>query len=116
MFPSSRTSALAQRALGALRVTRSFLMLEDDYDVDWEVDPNEHSHASHPHRVPLRGRLRDRGRRPGAAVHQVQPCLSPVAPVAACRGLAPRVDCGHAAADPVHDHAGGRRWRTRSGR
>ena len=46
MFPSSRTSPLAQRALGALRLTRSFLMLEDDYDVDWEVDRDEHSRRS----------------------------------------------------------------------
>src|SRR5271169_1566676 len=43
MFPSSRTSALAQRALDALRLTRSFLLLEDDHDVDWEVDTGESS-------------------------------------------------------------------------
>src|SRR5664280_3522333 len=55
MFPSSRTSTLAQRALGALRLTRSFLLLEDDYDVDWEVDRDEALTQAHPHRVPLRG-------------------------------------------------------------
>ena len=59
MFPTARTSTLAQRALGALRLTRSFLLLEDDYDVDWEVDQNEHLQAPHPHRAPLRGRRRD---------------------------------------------------------
>jgi hypothetical protein len=80
MFPQARTSTLAQRALGALRLTRSFLLLEDDYDVDWEVDPNEHSRAPHPHRVPLRGRIRDR--RPGAVAMREQVCLTPVGDVA----------------------------------
>jgi len=42
MLPSLRTS-LAQRALGALGLTRSFLLLEDDYDVDWEVDGRNES-------------------------------------------------------------------------
>ena len=41
MFPSAKNSKLAQRTLGALRLTRSFLLLEDDYDVDWEVDWDE---------------------------------------------------------------------------
>jgi hypothetical protein len=76
MFPSSRTSRLAQRALGALRLTRSFLMLEDDYDVDWEVDPDEHSQAPHPHRVPLRASLP--ARRSGAPAPVTHVCLSPV--------------------------------------
>ena len=55
MFSSPRTSTLAQRALGALRLTRSFLLLEDDYDVDWEVDQDEPRVSAHPHRAPLRG-------------------------------------------------------------
>src|SRR5439155_5587100 len=55
MFPSVRTSALAQRALGALRLTRSFLLLEDDHEVDWEVDENEPSACAAMRRTPLRG-------------------------------------------------------------
>jgi len=76
MFYSSRTSPLAQRALGALRLTRSFLTLEDDYDVDWEVDPNEHLQAPHPHRAPLRERAR--ARRPGQPAARDHACLTPV--------------------------------------
>jgi hypothetical protein len=76
MFCSSRTSPLAQRALGALRLTRSFLLLEDDYDVDWEVDPNEHLQAPHPHRAPLRGRTRVR--RQGQPAPTAHVCLCPV--------------------------------------
>ncbi|HEY2437368.1 MAG TPA: hypothetical protein VGH93_09310 [Solirubrobacteraceae bacterium] len=76
MFPSARTSTLAQRALDALRLTRSFLTLEDDYDVDWEVDRNEPSQTIHPHRAPLRERRR--ARRPGEAAAVVSVCLSPV--------------------------------------
>ena len=41
MFSLAPTSKLAQRALGALRLARSFLLLEDDYDVDWEVGQDE---------------------------------------------------------------------------
>ena len=41
MFATARAPTLAQRTLGALRLTRSFLLLEDDYDVDWEVDLDE---------------------------------------------------------------------------
>jgi hypothetical protein len=76
VFPSSRTSRLAQRALGALRLTRSFLLLEDDYDVDWEVDPNGHSQAPHPHRVALRASLP--ARRPGTPAPANHVCLCPV--------------------------------------
>ena len=77
MFPSSRNRPIAQRALDALRLTRSFLMLEDDYAVDWEVDWSEPSDGSHPHRVPLRkGFVR---RRPGEPVQRPQLCLSPIA-------------------------------------
>ena len=75
MFSSLRTSPLAQRALGALDLARSFLMLEDDYDVDWEVDWNEPSVPVHPHRVPLRRRFD--GRRPGRTVPTDHVCLTP---------------------------------------
>jgi hypothetical protein len=78
MFSSPRTSKLAQRALGALRLTRSFLLLEDDYDVDWEVDPNEHYRAPHPHRAPLRSP--ERSRRPGSSIPRDHACLTPVTP------------------------------------
>jgi hypothetical protein len=75
MFPSS-SSSLARRALGALRLTRSFLMLEDDYSVDWEVDWDEPSGEAHPHRAPLRGGFVRR--RPGEPATAPQPCLSPI--------------------------------------
>jgi hypothetical protein len=76
MFPPARTSTLAQRALDALRLTRSFLLLEDDHDVDWEVDQDEHSQVIHPHRAPLRGR---RGpRRPGQPAAAPHVCLCPI--------------------------------------
>jgi hypothetical protein len=84
MFPSRKNSTLAQRTLGALRLTRSFLLLEDDYDVDWEVDLDESLTQKHPHRVPLRGpgsrsrRLAGDGRRPGELPAADHPCLSPV--------------------------------------
>ena len=80
MFPSANSS-LARRALDALRLTRSFLTLEDDYAVDWEVDWDEPAReAPHPHRVPLRGgSVR---RRPGEPVPGAQPCLTPIAPAA----------------------------------
>jgi hypothetical protein len=85
MFASARTSTLAQRTLGALRLTRSFLLLEDDYDVDWEVDRDETLTQTHPHRVPLRGpRRRSRTvashRRAGQRVPAQHICLSPVNP------------------------------------
>ena len=76
MFPSARNSPLAQRAFSALRLARSFLLLEDDYDVDWEVDPDEHSQAPHPHRVPLRASLP--ARRAGTPAPANHVCLCPV--------------------------------------
>ncbi len=51
MFSSPRTSTLAQRVARCRSAsTRSFLLLEDDYDVDWEVDRDERcgGHASAP--------------------------------------------------------------------
>ncbi len=75
MFSSLRTSPLAQRTLGALDLARSFLMLEDDYGVDWEVDRNEPDTPVHPHRAPLRRGFR--ARRAGAIAPPVQECISP---------------------------------------
>ena len=76
MFPSRRHSTLAQRTLDVLRLTRAFLLLEDDRDVDWEVDQDERAQALHPHRVALRRRLR--GRRPGEPLPRPQACLCPI--------------------------------------
>ncbi|HSZ13771.1 MAG TPA: hypothetical protein VK790_07035 [Solirubrobacteraceae bacterium] len=84
MFPSSRTSAFRQRAFDALGRARSFLMLEDDYDVDWEVDQDELARIDHPHRAPLRGSLGRR--RPGQLPHAPQVCISPVVHEATGRG------------------------------
>jgi hypothetical protein len=78
MFPSSRTSTLAQRTLDALRLTRSFLLLEDDHHVDWEVDRDEPNTSAHPHRAPLR--VRAPSRRPGQAPPAPQHCVSPLGP------------------------------------
>jgi hypothetical protein len=81
MFPSSRTSAIAQRALGAARLARSFLLLEDDCDVDWEVDQDQRDELEHPHRAQLRNRAmaeRLTRRRPGQLRPPEQPCLSPI--------------------------------------
>lgn len=41
MFSRIDTPPLARRLLEALHLIRSFLLLEDDYDVDWEVDQDE---------------------------------------------------------------------------
>jgi hypothetical protein len=76
MFPRPKNSTLAQRALGALRLTRSFLLLEDDHEVDWEVDQDERAQAGHPHRTALRGRLSRR--RPGQPPPGPHVCVSPV--------------------------------------
>jgi hypothetical protein len=82
MFATATTSKLAQRSLGALRLTRSFLLLEDDYDVDWEVDSNEPLTQIHPHRVMLRGpgrrSRRCPSRRSGEVPSRGLACLTPV--------------------------------------
>jgi hypothetical protein len=82
MFPSTPKNKLAQRALGALRVARSFLLLEDDYEVDWEVGQDERTAVPHPHRAPLRGGWRGRGGGPpgrgAGGGPRPQACLSPV--------------------------------------
>jgi hypothetical protein len=78
MFPTANKPKLAQRALDALRVARSFLLLEDDYDVDWEVDQDEPNRVPHPHRAPLRGRVYER--RAGQVAAAKHLCLSPLEP------------------------------------
>jgi hypothetical protein len=83
MFASAKTSTLAQRTLGALRLTRSFLLLEDDYEVDWEVDRDEDLTQTHPHRAPLRGpgsRFRRAAprRRLGEGAPAQNVCISPL--------------------------------------
>ncbi|HEY2537391.1 MAG TPA: hypothetical protein VGI24_10460 [Solirubrobacteraceae bacterium] len=105
MFPRRTPSPLTHRARTALSLARSFLLLEDDYDIDWEVEQDEaanrdrskidgiserparerasvahlpvaHSSAAHPHHVPLRGRsARVRAGQPASASHA---CVSPV--------------------------------------
>lgn len=76
MFPSWRTSALAQQALSAFRLTRSFLLLEDDDRVDWEVDGGEPADAR-PSGAPLREgicRRRTARQRPGQPPAAPQVC------------------------------------------
>jgi hypothetical protein len=78
---SSRTSTLGERALGALGLIRSFLLLEDDCEVDWEVGQDERLEVDHPHRAALRGRAateRLARRRPGQPAPSPHVCLSPV--------------------------------------
>jgi len=88
---SRGTSTLTQRALAAAGLIRSFLLLEDDRSVDWEVDRQEvagdgqaarvalhEDQAEHPH---ARGLTRpQRTRRPGEGRRVSQPCLSPIGP------------------------------------
>ncbi|HEY4812078.1 MAG TPA: hypothetical protein VIH71_13575 [Solirubrobacteraceae bacterium] len=76
MFSPAPKTKLAQRTLGALRVARSFLMLEDDYDVDWEVDQDERTRVPHPHRAALRGGYAQR--RVGQVPARPQACLCPM--------------------------------------
>jgi hypothetical protein len=89
MFSSTNPSPLARRLFGTLHSIRSFLLLEDDYEVDWEVDLLEcgkspgsvlenPDHGVHPHRRALPSRLG--ARRPGAGVPREQVCLCPLPP------------------------------------
>jgi hypothetical protein len=78
---SSRTSTLAQRALAAAELIRSFLLLEDDYRVDWEVDRHDETEDVQATRAALHRRelkRPQRSRRPGESRAAVQLCLSPV--------------------------------------
>ena len=83
MFPRPRTFKPARHTLGAVRLIRSFLLLEDDYDVDWEVDRDEQPPAAHPHRTQLRGRGTAAPRRCGGLSQPTHLCLAPI------EGLAP---------------------------
>ena len=87
MFPKANASTLTQRALAGLWLCRSFLMLEDDDDVDWEVGWTERAELDeHPHRAALRERRcsRQAPRRPGEPSRAVHVCVTPI------RGTAPR--------------------------
>lgn len=81
VFCSLATSTLVQRARGALSLTRSFLLLEDDDPVDWEVDREDRAAGgepawAHAHRAPLHGRRAVR--RGGQALAPPQVCLCPI--------------------------------------
>jgi hypothetical protein len=81
MFSPTRTSALKRRARSALGLTRSFLLLEDDYEVDWEVGQDERFQVDHPHRAALAAHAIDdrmEHRRPGEPQAPAHLCLSPV--------------------------------------
>jgi hypothetical protein len=81
MFSPTRTSTIKQRTLGALGLARSFLLLEDDSAVDWEVGQDELAEVAHPHRAALRGRAIERRlprRRPGEGPPSDHICLCPV--------------------------------------
>jgi hypothetical protein len=101
MFSQARTSRLGQRTLDAFGLVRSFLLLEDDYDVDWEVDQEERVEVDHPHRAALRrGVIAERlaHRRPGQLETPAQICLSPVSHKVASlrgRGSVRRSDSAH---------------------
>jgi hypothetical protein len=81
MFCSPRTSKLTQRARDALTLTRAFLLLEDDDQVDWEVGEEELAAAS------------EEGQRPH------EPAWAP-AHRASLRGLTPPRRGGQPAAPP----------------
>ena len=57
--------------MSALRLVRSFLLLEDDYEDDWEVSQGEHPHRR-------RARLERHQRRPGALAARAQVCSCPL--------------------------------------
>jgi hypothetical protein len=114
MFASTKSSSLAQRTLGALRLTRSFLLLEDDYDVDWEVDLDEPlAQTIHSHRVSLRGpgsrSRRLAKRRPGQIEPARHHCLSPVG-----KPVIDQLEVGDGAKTQRH-HARNKRSEARTG-
>jgi hypothetical protein len=83
--------------VGALRLVRSFLLLEDDYDVDWEVDQDEH-----PHRRAIRPQHRER--RPGTIEARKQVCS--VAKPAEHSDRRPRMTTDVDACQPAREHDG----------
>jgi len=103
MFPTLTRDHLAQRTLGAIRAVRSFLLLEDDHDVDWEVDRDEPAREHHPHRASLR--MRRHARRAGAMAPPCHVCLSPLE----------RLGTLHCRAHARQEQAGGRKaWRDKT--
>ena len=96
---SRGTSTLTQRALAAAGLIRSFLLLEDDRSVDWEVDRQEVAGDVQAARAPLhehQTRAPPRAGRvapasPAQAARRVsQPCLSPIGPAERHELVAPR--------------------------
>jgi hypothetical protein len=78
------TSKLTQRALATAELLRSFLLLEDDRSVDWEVDRSREREEGQAGRAALHEHARSlarppRARRPGEAPARPQLCLSPIA-------------------------------------
>jgi hypothetical protein len=92
VFCSTATSTLMQRARGALSLTRSFLLLEDDDPVDWEVDREDRGRVCDEpswalaHRAPLRERRAVR--RAGQPQSRPQVCLCPIGSAATGRAVA----------------------------
>lgn len=92
MFSPTNTPALGRRLFGALGLIRSFLLLEDHYECDWEVGQDElhtihpsrretagvRPNQDHPHRLALQSRLG--ARRPGVPTPREQVCLCPLPP------------------------------------
>lgn len=78
MFSRAQPSRIADLTETALRTARSFLLLESDEPVDWEVDEDEQAaHTAHPHREPLRGRP-SHARRAGQPPSPAQVCICPI--------------------------------------
>ena len=76
---SNGTSTLTQRALAAAEAFRSFLLLEDDVRVDWEVDQARETRNADAQRAPLHARRLTRPprkRRPGEAQATAHVCLA----------------------------------------
>src|ERR1700675_909086 len=97
MFPTRRTSQVLQRASGALVLLRSFLLLEDDHEIDWEVDQEPAQPIEHPHRAALSGRplkLLRASRRPGATAASPHVCISPISRAAAAGALSEHLPRG----------------------
>jgi hypothetical protein len=74
---SNGTSTFTQRALAAAGMLRSFLLLEDDRSVDWEVDQDGETREVQVRRAPLHER-RLKPRRPGESPARPHVCLAPV--------------------------------------
>ena len=122
MFPWSTSVPLAHRARNALSLARSFLLLEDDYDVDWEVDQDEQGWGAargrtalagpereagygatrpvdrHPHRTPLRARTARERRGQLEPAPQVCVCPSRGSAPQTQRADTPRVGSARASA------------------